>query len=218
MTDIDRLAAVDTCAISDACDRLGVSCVVDGIVPLAGSRRIGGRAITVLLSSTDDVVTSPRHLCTAAIEAAGPSDVIVVAHHGRSDCAGWGGNLSRAARYRRVPGVVVDGAVRDVDEADALGFAVFARSATPRTARGRTAEIAWNVSVEIGGVAVEPGDLVVADASGVVVVPRAEAQDVLRTAEEIASKEARLARLIEGGADVSSVMDGSYEEMLRRTS
>jgi len=89
----------------------------------------------------------------------------VVEHPGGA-AAGWGGLLSLAARVRGIEGVVVDGPARDIDEAGALEFQVFARSATPVTARGRLVEIGWNVPVTIGGAAVAPGDLVLGDLSG----------------------------------------------------
>ncbi|MDH4280456.1 MAG: hypothetical protein OEW83_20520 [Acidimicrobiia bacterium] len=71
-----------------------------------------------------------------------------MAHQGRGDCAGWGGNLSRAARKREVAGTIVHGAVRDVDEAIEISYPVFATEATPLTARGRAEEKAWGATVE----------------------------------------------------------------------
>jgi 4-hydroxy-4-methyl-2-oxoglutarate aldolase len=75
--------------------------------------------------------------------------------------------LSRAARRRGVRGVVVDGACRDIDEAQALGFPLYARAAVPTTARGRAIELATNVPVTIDGVSIAPADLVIADGSGI---------------------------------------------------
>lgn len=216
MTQIDQLRALDACAVSDALDRLGRPGVIDGIRPLTNRVRIAGRAITVQLGDAVAEGTSPRHLCTSAIEAAGPADVILVAHRGRVDCAGWGGNLSRAARARRVPGVIVDGAVRDVDEAFDLSFPVFGRAATPRTARGRVIEIGWNEPVTIAGLSIAPGDLVLADSSGVVVIPTDIAADVLMVAAEIVAHDMLMADLIERGTPVGSVMGRTYEQMLTR--
>jgi regulator of RNase E activity RraA len=211
---LDRLALVDTCAVSDACDRLGLdNQVVSGLDNLTGRQRIAGRAVTVLLGPPN-AAPSGRHLCTAAVEAAGPGDVIVVAHEGRRDCAGWGGNLSRAAQARTVAGTIVHGAVRDVDEAADIGYAVYATGATPRTARGRTQEHAWNVDVDINGVIVRPGDLVVADATGIVVIPAAHADGVLDLATTIVSHEAAMAAAIAAGTPISTVMGATYEQML----
>ena len=93
--------------------------------------------------------------------------MIVVANGGRTDCAGWGGLLSQAASLRKIEGVVVDGACRDVPEALDVGLAVYARGPVAVTARGRVVEQSWGEPVQIGGTTVCSGDLVIADASGV---------------------------------------------------
>lgn len=84
------------------------------------------------------------------------------AHGGRSDCAGWGGNLSRGARHRGCAGTIIDGAARDIDEARDVRYPLYARGATPRTARGRAVEVGCQVSVDLAGVTVQPGDFVIA--------------------------------------------------------
>jgi 4-hydroxy-4-methyl-2-oxoglutarate aldolase len=155
-----------------------------------------------------------RHLGTAAIEAAQPGDVIVVAAGGRIDAAGWGGILSLAAVTRHVRGVIVDGACRDVDESAELGLPVFALAATPRTARGRQTEVAWDVPVLIGGISVEPGDLVVADGSGVVFLPAGRAAEIIAATERIAAREAAMAARVRDGEPVSQVMSADYEDLL----
>ena len=130
--------------------------------------------------------------------------------------AGWGGLLSRAARGRGIRGVIVDGACRDVDEAQELGFPLYARAAVPTTARGRAIELATNATVTIDGVTVAPGDLVIADGSGVVFVPAGSAEEVMATAEQLAAREAELAARIERGLPPTEVLGGGYERMLAR--
>jgi regulator of RNase E activity RraA len=209
---LDQIAKLDSAALSDACDMVGIDPqVITGLDNPTGAR-IAGRAITVLLGpATGDA--SSRHLCTAAIEVAGPGDVIVVAHQGRLDCAGWGGNLSRAAQARGAAGTIVDGAVRDIDESAAIGYPVFAKGATPRTARRRTREHAWDVPVDIAGVTVCPGDIVVADATGIVVVGAADAPRVVDIAVGIVEREAAMAMAIAAGTPISAVMGADYEQM-----
>jgi regulator of RNase E activity RraA len=210
LADFDRL---DTCSLSDACDILGLPHqVVTGLGDLTGRHRIAGRAVTVLLGPPTAEPAS-RHLCTAAIEAAGPGDIIVVAHQGRLDCAGWGGNLSRAAQARHVAGTIVDGAARDIDEATAIAYPVFAAAATARTARQRAQEHAWGVAVEIGGVTVRPGDFVVADGSAIVFIPAADAERVAAAARTIARREAAMAASIDAGTPISIVMGADYERL-----
>lgn len=217
MTDdrVTRLRRLDACAVSDACDRVGIEGrVADGIGPLTGPGCIAGRVVTVELGRWSGATGGSRHLCSAATDASTSDDVIVVAHQGRSDCAGWGGNLSRAARRSGTAGTIVDGAVRDVDEAIDIGYPVFATGSTPRTARGRAREHAWAGPIEIAGVAVGHGDYVIADSTGVVFVPAASIDGVLTAAEEIAATEAAMAAAIDGGTPVSEVMGGAYEAML----
>jgi 4-hydroxy-4-methyl-2-oxoglutarate aldolase len=218
-TAVERIRRLDSAAVSDALDRCGIdSGVVTGLHRLAGaggsggSSVVAGRAITVLLGPPLSSAASSRHLATSAVESGGSEDVIVVAHQGRRDCAGWGGNLSRAACARGIAGTVVDGAVRDVDEATAIGYVVFAAASTPRTARGRASEHGWNVPVEVAGVVVSPGDLVIADGTGLAVVPAARADEVLDAAEQIVAHEMAMAREIDDGRPISVVMGSSYEQ------
>jgi 4-hydroxy-4-methyl-2-oxoglutarate aldolase len=216
---VSRLRALDTCAVSDALDSHGLPCAISGLRPLAAQRPTAGRAVTVLLGVPAAApVPSPgapkRHLSTAAVDASGPGDVIVVAHQGRTDCAGWGGLLSRAAVIRGIDGVVVDGVARDLAEAAVVGLPVYASGSTSVTARGRAVEVCWGEPVEFAGVTVAPGDLVLADAGGVVVIPSAHAEAVLATAERIAATEAAMAAALEAGRPVSEVMGATYEELV----
>lgn len=212
---LTRLAALDTCACSDAMDSLRLPGVAHGLRPVTVSRRVTGRVLTVALGPVDEAGgTAPRHLGTAAIEAARPGDVIVVAAAGRTYAAGWGGVLSFAAMQRGVSAVIVDGACRDVDQTRDLGLPVFALAATPATARGRHVEVSWNTPVEVRGVPVRPGDLVIADGSGVVFLPAGGAEAIVAAAERISQREALMAARISGGEPVSSVMSADYEAML----
>ncbi|SHK68309.1 Regulator of RNase E activity RraA [Pseudonocardia thermophila] len=205
-------ADLGTCALSDALDALGLPGVLPGVRALSGSARVAGRAVTVTLGPAGSAPAG-RHLCTAAVDAAGPGDVVVVAHPG-GDAAGWGGILSLAAHRRGIEGVVIGGPARDVDEARALGFAVFGTAATPVTARGRIAEIAWNEPIAIGPVLVAPGDLVVGDENGVVVVPATRRTEVLGRAAAIVEREAAIAAAVRSGTPVAEAMGASYERML----
>ncbi len=212
---VDRLAKLDSCAVSDALDRLGLEGVVLGVGPTAPPAKIAGRAVTVRLKQPSAGETSPRHLGTAAIEAASPGDVIVI-ENPRLDAAGWGGILSAAAKTRGVAGVVCDGAVRDVDEARELEFPVFARAAVPRTARGRLIEASFNEPVRFGGLRVEPGDLVLADGSGVCLLAAVHADAVIAAAESIAAREAKMKEAVLAGDSVVEVMGRDYETMLQQ--
>lgn len=210
-----RLAAVDACAVSDALDRLGLPGVALGLTRLSTDRRVAGRVVTVRLVPAGDVAPGGRHLGTAAVEASGPGQVIVVDHGGRTEVAGWGGVLSLAAVRRGIEAVIVDGACRDVDECRELGLPVYARAAVPITARGRVVEEDWNEPITVGGITVAPDDYVVADGSGVVFVAAGRAAEVVAAAERIAERERLMAEQVNKGVPVSEVMGASYETMLR---
>jgi 4-hydroxy-4-methyl-2-oxoglutarate aldolase len=211
---VDRLLRLDTCAVSDACDRLGLPGAVLGIVALSPPAKIAGRVVTVKLVEANGRQAT-RHLCTAAIEAAKRGDVIVI-ENPRLDAAGWGGILSAAAKTKGVAGVVCDGAARDVDESRELEFPVFARAAVPRTARARIIEESFNEPIQVSELTVRPNDLVLADGSGVVFMEAARAEEVLTNAEMIAAREAKMKEAVMAGDRVSEVMGRDYETMLER--
>jgi regulator of RNase E activity RraA len=216
MTDIlERLSALDSCAMSDALDKLGLTGAVSGIARMTTTRRISGRVHTVRMDK-DDGTPSTRHLGTTAIEASQPGEVIVMEQRTGIDAACWGGNLSFGAKSRQVAGVIVDGPARDIDEARDYDFPVFARSATTRTARGRIKEGATDVPIAVGEVTVAPGDYVVADGSGVVFIAQSAIERVLDAAEAVAARERAMVAALKEGTPISEVMGRSYETMLKK--
>jgi len=212
---VERLSRLDSCAVSDALDKLGLKGSVTGIERFSTDRRITGQVLTVKLDRAEGR-TNTRHLCTAAIDAAQPGDIIVVEQRTGLDAASWGGNLSIGAQVRGVAGVIVEGPARDIDDSRKLDFTVFARSHTARTARGRIVEVATNEPITVGDVTVSPGDYVIADASAVVFVEQSEIARVLEAAEAIMHREEGLAEAIRSGTPISQVMAGNYENMLKK--
>jgi 4-hydroxy-4-methyl-2-oxoglutarate aldolase len=210
-----RLALLDSCAISDALDSLGLPPAVVGLAPLSVVKPICGPVMTVKLIAGKPQ-HSPRHLCTAAIESAARGDVIVIEHSSGVECAGWGGVLSVGAQVNGVEGVVIDGPARDIDEARALGFPVYGRSPIARTARGRAYEIDFNCEIGIGEVRVVPGDVVFADSSGVVFLPAAQIEDIVRRAARIAERERLMVQALRAGDRITEVVGRNYEEMLTK--
>jgi 4-hydroxy-4-methyl-2-oxoglutarate aldolase len=213
---VARLGRMDSCAVSDALDKLGLTGEVTGLHRYSTDRRIAGRVLTVKMGPADGR-PSKRHLCTTAIEAAQPGDIIVVEQRTGIDAACWGGNLSIGAKVRGVAGVIVDGPARDIDDSRKLDFTVYAREHTARTARGRIVEVATNEPVQIGEVTVSPGDYAIADASAVVFVAASEIERVLEAAEQIVAREEALAQAIAAGTPISQVMAGNYENMLKKS-
>ena len=217
---VKRLNRLDCCAVSDALDKLGLrDRVVSGLEQRSTTRRIAGRVVTYRLVPAEKAAPAsgapPRHLGTTAIELAQPGDVIVVEQRTGLDAGSWGGILTLGAKVRGVTGVIADGPVRDIDEARAYDFPIYCRALTARTARGRVVEAQTNQRVTIGDVAVDPGDYVIADASGVAFIPSADVDRVLEAAEAIAGREAAMAKALLAGKPITEVMGADYEHMLR---
>jgi regulator of RNase E activity RraA len=212
---IERLLRLDSCAVSDALDKLKLNGVVSGLPQLSGAGRIAGKVVTMKLGVGSPPPGPARHLGTTAIEAAAAGDVIVIEQRSGVEAGSWGGILTLGAKVRGVAGVIADGPVRDVDEARSHGFPVFARACTARTARGRIVELANNCPVTIGDVAVRPGDYVIADGSGVVFIPAENIEAVLLAAETIAAREAAMAKDLLAGKPITEVMGANYEHMLK---
>ena len=212
---VARLRQVDCCAVSDALDSLGLKGVVSGLPQRSGNGRIAGQVITVKLGKGPAKGGPPRHLCTTAIEAGGPDNVIVVEQRTGIEAGSWGGLLSTGAKAQGIAGVIVDGPARDIDQSMEMSFPVFARSLTALTARGRIVEEATNVPVQVGDIAVSPLDFVVADRSAVIFISAANISCVLDAAERIVKREDEMAKHILAGDPIGSVMGGNYEQMLK---
>ena len=124
--------------------------------------------------------------------------------------------LSMGALQKKISGVVVDGAVRDVDTCEEFGFPVHARGTVPITARGRIVQEAWNIPVRIGNISVLPGDVIVADVNGVVAIPVTKLKEVLDAAESIAAKELAMVEALRAGQSIIDVdKQFNYEQMLK---
>lgn len=213
---VERLSKLDACTVSDALDALAIKGATLGIRPQWPCPRIAGRAVTVKLKP-QGVEKPTRHLGTEAIDVADAGDVLVMELAGRTDVPGWGGLLSLAAATKGIAGIVIDGACRDIDDSAAAAFPVYARGVVPITARGRVIQDSVNEEIQFAGVQVHPGDYVVADGSGTIIIPQARAEEVIAKGEEIAAREARMADAVRSGASIVTVMEqGGYEQMLNK--
>ena len=187
-----QFTALEAATVSDALDACGLPPGQGGLRPMWGRPKVAGFAVTVELepvSGQPDTEHGGAHILTGAIAGAGLNDVIVVANGGRTDVSSWGGIVSVGAAMRSIRGAVTDGACRDVRQARELGFPVFARAQVPVTARGRLRQKSAGEPILVGDVTVRPGDVVMADEDGVVVVPQERAEDVLKKAREIDARE-----------------------------
>lgn len=204
---VDRLARLPTAAIANALDDVGktVNCPV-ALRPVAPGMVCAGPAVTVeVLVAEAGTYTSAEFRVGAMIDAALAGDVIVVSAQGARSST-WGGMASLAAKVKGIVGLVVDGGVRDIDEMIEHQFAVFARHTVPTTGRTRLNVKAINVPIEVDGVQVHPGDIIVADETGIVVVPHADAERVAELAEGFACDDAAAEKEIRAGLSFSEAM------------
>jgi 4-hydroxy-4-methyl-2-oxoglutarate aldolase len=214
----NRMSELDTPTVSDALDALGLPGAISGIGPVWNCGRIVGRVQTMQLGRVSaDGGPASHHLGATSIDNAVEGDVIVVDNRaGEGTSAGWGGLLALAASLKKLGGVVVYGACRDVDDIEAVKLPVYAQSVTPRTARSRTIQVSVNQILQFDELIVAPGDFVIADRSGVVFIPRTRTRTVLQKAEEIQTREQGMAEALRQGASVLGVLSGDYESMLER--
>ena len=211
---LNRLARLDTCAVSDALDHHKLTGATIGIRPLWPCGKIVGRAMTVKVGPTRGAPAP--HLATPAIEAASAGDIIVIDNAGRTDVSSWGDILSNACKTKGLAGVVIDGACRDIDGSRDAAFPVYGRAVVPVTARGRIVQESFNEPVAFAGVTVRPGDLVIADGSGVVFVDQGRAEEVIATAERLAARESAMIAAVREGRSVVEVMhDRSFDAALK---
>lgn len=167
--------------------------------PLTTQIVLIGRAKTTLWAEMAHPDPRPYDLELKAVDTCQPGDVLIAAAGGSMRSGLWGELLSTAARRAGCVGAIVDGAVRDVAKMTAMGFAVWARGTSPYDSKDRNRVIDLDVPVEIDGVRISPGDLVVADIDGIVVVPREVEAEVVRRAWEKVNAENTVRDAIAGG-------------------
>ena len=201
-------ASITVPMVSDSCDRAGIRDQVleQRLAPLVPGTRAYGRARTVRF--VPDTTTDPERPYDDAIDfidGVSPGDMVVVATGNSNASAFWGELFSAAAIGRGATGVLTDGNLRDSDKIMALGFSAFSAGRRPIDFRGRMKVDQANEPVEIGGVRIAPGDLVMADDDGVVVVPAAHEEAVISFARERARGESTVLQELLGGSTLREV-------------
>lgn len=213
----ERFMKLSTTNLADALDALGLKGATYGIRPMwEAAGKVVGPAVTVKLTAAG-LTKSTTHLGVKAIESAQKGDIIIIDNGGRLDTSCWGGILANGAKIKGVSAVVVDGAIRDVDDCVEAGFPAYARGSVVATARGRIMEESTNNMIEFAGVQVRPGDIVMGDRSGVVIIPQEKIEDVLTKAESFWQKEESMIAEIRAGHSMLEVdTKYSYEKMLQK--
>lgn len=212
-----RFEKLSTTNVSDALDALGLKGATCGIRPMMpGWCKVVGTAVTVKMTAAGET-KGKHHLGVKAIHTAEKGDVVLIDNGGRLDTSCWGGILANGAQMKGIEGVFIDGCCRDVDDCVEIDFPVWARGSVVATARGRIMEEATNVLVQFGGVQVRPGDIVMGDRSGVVIVPQEHVSEVIDKAEMLYEKEENMIRDIRAGQSMLDVdTKYNYEKMLSK--
>ncbi len=207
MHEQDAMRWASAALVSDCLDRLGIAgqVMAGGIAPLDPSMRAVGPAHTLEASDVPGAVDDPYAGEVAAVDAIPIGAVVVVSAF--SGAAIWGELLATAATARGAAGVVSDGPVRDSQQLREMGFATFCRGVSPLDAQGRVSIVRHGREVACAGVRVGSGDHIVADADGVVAVPRAHLADVARLVAEKTRGESAVRAALAAGASLRSVFD-----------
>lgn len=217
MTDseLTRLLGLGTSTVSDAMDRLGVEGAALGLRPLDRRFRLVGRAFTVRYSP----VGVEHGNVGDYIDDVPPGQVVVLDNAGRLDCTVWGDILTKVAHRRGVAGTVIHGVCRDTDISLQLSYPIFSRGSYMRTGKDRVQVDAYNEPVSLGTVRVNPGDVLVGDGDGIVVVPRALEDQVWAAAQDIFDREQAIRNAAQSGARLDEVRSqfGYFNLQSRRT-
>lgn len=191
-----------SCVVADCQERAGVMRAY--MKPITRETRFVGPALTVRLEPGNQVD------CLDALSVAEAGDVIVVDAAGETETSIWGGLMAGLCKMKGVVGAVVDGSIRDIDEVRDLGFQIFSKGIVPRSTHspysGRTEPIEINVPIQCAGVLVNPGDLVLGDEIGVVVIPLDQAADILKKAQVQAENEEKTRARIREGKTVEQIL------------
>jgi len=198
MNYLDLFEGMDTPTISDAMDKLGIPGQCLGIAPLHNDARCLGPAYTVRFVPASKPVSTVGDMQEGVPKGA----VVVIDNGGRTDCTIWGDILTELALINDWSGAVIDGVCRDVSLAVETKFGIFSRGRYMRTGKDRVELDAINVPVSIGDAKVKPGDIVIGDADGVVVVPLDHAEEVSAVARKIAESEEGIRREIRKGTSL----------------
>ncbi|KAM0722825.1 hypothetical protein Q7P37_002267 [Cladosporium fusiforme] len=210
---VDLFAKLDTPAVSDALDKLGIPGQVSGLMPLGNYKTTTvGLAYTVRYVPASD----PPGSVGDFIDDVAVGDMVVIDNQGRTDCTVWGDIMTQYAGLRSIAGTVIDGVCRDVDRALTDDYPLFTAGRWMRTGKDRVQVGGVNEPISVGRVRVSPRDIVIADSNGVVVVPRNRARELAEVAAKIEEVESQIRKLIAGGATIAEARESLQYHTLQR--
>ena len=191
-------ASFSTSTISDALDKFGIGGGCKGITPAIPKVKMVGIAYTVRYIPVGAV----KGTVGDYIDDVLPGDVVALDNNSRTDCTVWGDILTVTAKMKSISGTVIDGVFRDVPTILEERYPIFSRGRFMMTGKERVMVEATQVIVSIGEVQVKPGDILIGDDSGVVVVPQEMAEKVLEAAKTIAETEDLIVEAVRGGLNL----------------
>ena len=196
---LSELKKLSLAVLSDALDQLGIDGGCKGIFPRSKNKVIVGKAFTVKFSKV-----SSGTFAKAAdyIDEVKPGEVIVIDNEGRDYCTVWGEILTKVAMYKKLAGVVIDGACRDIEAIVKSDYPVFSKYVFMKTGKNRVKLAFVQKPVVVSGIGVNPGDYIRGDESGILVIPAGKIEVTITKAKEIEVNERKILTAIKQGASL----------------
>lgn len=215
-TIISQYMALSTPNVSDALDRLGIQGAPQGILALYPSAKVVGPAATLKLVPAAPGKESAVLGTLEAIKLGDPGAVLVIdcSENPKVNC--YGGIAGSTTKHYGLVGCVADGVVRDIDEYKGYGLPVYGKGIVQQSIRGRSSCAGYGMDVTLSGVKVRPGDLIMADDSGTVVVPKERVKEVLEFAQRVKATEEKVIAAVRSGVDpILAHEQVNYDSMLK---
>lgn len=200
---IERFSKLDTTCVSDAMDKIGIECSVYGIKPIQHGQKVCGTAFTVHYAPCGAVKDTVGDF----LDDVKAGQVIVIDNAGRDQCTVWGDIMAKTAKKMGISGTVIDGVCRDIPAIIECEYPVFSKGYYMRTGKDRVYADGVNVPVTLSDIQVYPGDIILGDDTGIVVIPQQRAEEVLAIAEKIDEKEQEILKMIEQGSTLKKARE-----------
>lgn len=200
---INRFKKLDTTCVSDAMDKLCIPCGLHGIKPVITGKTICGTAYTVRYIPCSIVKGTVGDF----LDDVDKGQVIVIDNNGRTDCTVWGDLMSLASLQRGIEGTLINGVCRDIPAIKKMEYPVYSKGHYMVTGKDRVQLDTLNQPVSISGVQVRPGDIILCDDSGAIVIPVEKAEEALKIAEEINTKEKLIESEIKKGSTLKEARE-----------
>ncbi len=215
---VSQFLALSTPNVSDALDRLGIDGATQGLLPLYSCAKIFGPAATLKLVPRDDAMESTVLGTLRAIVKGGRGSVLVIDGASNPGVNTYGGIAGSTTKHYGLVGCVADGVMRDIDEYKVLGLPVYGKGIVTQSVRGRSSCAGYGIEVKLGGITVRPGDYILADDNGTLVIPQEKVREVLEFAQRVKATEDKVIAEVRRGVDpVEAHEKVKYDQMLKKS-